>query len=122
MPYSPLTERPTTTPEEIRPWLCHLQRIATAIQSTLAALLLTDLNCCFAAILIAVTQVSFDSEGILQGQKVLNTKCHQLEMLMINDIDGNGVRGFRFVNEVLGANAGSEFNPSACACLRRQLA
>ena len=30
---------------------------------------------------------------------------------MINDIDGNDVRGFRFVSEVLGANAGSEFNP-----------
>ena len=50
-------------------------------------LLRSDLNS------TVITQVSFDREGILQGQKVLNTnEVINFEMLMINDIDGNGVR------------------------------
>ena len=53
----------------------------------------------------SVSQVSFDSEGILQGQKDLTAEeIINFEMLMINDIDGDGIDGFRFVSELLSPN------------------
>ena len=55
--------------------------------------------------------MSFDSDGILQGQKDLTAEeIINFELLMINDIDGDGVRGFRFVSELLSPDALSTTN------------
>ena len=59
----------------------------------------------------SVSQVSFNSDGILQGQKDLTAEeIINFELLMINDIDGDGVRGFRFVSELLSPDALSTTN------------